>query len=165
MDLKDWLTLGTSWAALGVAGYSLFRTVRRDQREAAAKDPTADVLMPICRGYGPWDVRIGIENRLNCRIDIEGVFLPTGGPLRIVERQRVRAETIRDRLGRKVDLAGTGGYADLGAGESLRDLVYIEPLDGRPLGGPTPADFMILYRRHTDRSRLHRLPMRMIARP
>lgn len=165
LDLKDWLTLGTSWAALGIAGYSLFRTVRRDRQDAGAKEPTIDINMGRCRGYGPWDVQAKITNRLDCRIDIEGIFLPDNGPLRLIERLRVKSEKIRNRAGGTRALTGNDGHRGLSSGGVLSDLIYLEPTDGAPLKGATPVEFIVLYRKHDDMRRLHRRVMRMTATP
>jgi hypothetical protein len=71
MEAKDWFTLLTSWAALGVAGYSLWVTLRRDKREEEAGDPLINMDLhyennaPWCRG------RITIESRQDARMIIK----------------------------------------------------------------------------------------------
>lgn len=165
MDLKDWLTLGTSWAALSIAGYSLFRTVRRDRQDAGAKEPMIDINMDQCRGYGPWDVQVKITNRLDCRIDIEGIFLPDNGPLRLIERLRVKSERLRTRVGGTRRLTGNEGHRGLSSGGALSDLIYLEPADGAPLKDATPFEIVVFYRKHDDMRRLHHRVMRMTAIP
>ncbi|QDI81668.1 hypothetical protein E8E01_15050 [Methylorubrum populi] len=165
MDLKDWLTLGTSWAALGIAAYSLFRTIRRDRIDARANEPAIDINMDRCQGYGPWDVHISIANRLDCRIDIEGIFLPEDGALRLVERLRTKTESLRNRFSASRKLTGNGGHRGLSPGSTLSDLIYLEPTNGAPLKEATPVEFIVLYRKHDDMRRLHRRVMRMTATP
>lgn len=165
MEAKDWLTMFASWAALGVAGYSLWLTKRRDARDTASKDPVVQIHLGRCRGYGPWDAPVSIDNKLPYQIDIEGIFPPEAGRIRLIERRRQKRETIRTRLGQKIALVGTDGYRGLQAGGALSDLIHLEPADAQPLTGPTPIEFWILYRRQDDMRKVHRIVMQMIASP
>lgn len=165
MDLKDWLTLGTSWAALCIAGYSLFRTIRRDRIDASCKEPAIDISMDRCNGYGPWDASVSIANRLDCRIDIEGIFMPDDGALRLIERLRLKTESLRSRFGMSRKLTGNDGHRGLPPGSALSDLIYLEPANGAPLKEATPVEFIVLYRKHDNMRRLHRRVMTMTAIP
>jgi hypothetical protein len=85
MGAKDWLTLLTSWAAIIIAGYSLWVTWRRDRRERAATEPLfhLHIKCPANPDYATGE--LAIESRQEEPIIIEDLRIRRPRDARFIE--------------------------------------------------------------------------------
>jgi hypothetical protein len=83
MEAKDWITVATSTAAIIIAAISLFITVRRERREAAATKPTFDLRLsfPANSDYCRADIAITSRQEHRCIVETVRITKPRNANL------------------------------------------------------------------------------------
>jgi hypothetical protein len=78
METKDWITVVTSTAAIVIAAISLFITIRRERREAAATKPTFDVRLsfPVNSDYCSVDLAVTSRQEHRCIVETIRITKP-----------------------------------------------------------------------------------------
>ena len=83
METRDWITVITSTAAIVIAAISLFITIRRERREAAATKPTFDVCLsfPVNSDYCSVDLAVTSRQEHRCIVETIRITKPRNANL------------------------------------------------------------------------------------
>jgi hypothetical protein len=83
METRDWVTVGTSLAAMIIAAISLFVTIRRERREAAATKPALhlDLSFPANSDYCRADIAVTSRQELRCIVETVKITKPRNANL------------------------------------------------------------------------------------